>query len=250
MTGNPLWNCPDCGAPCNTPRELRVHRAYEHAAARAWPFGSLTPGKYGLILADPPWNYETWSERGKGKSADRHYSCMSLAEIQALPVADLAAADCVLCMWATFPMLPHAIQTIAEWGFAYVAGGAWGKLGKAESGVDPEAVDGAPALSFGAGYWFRSAAEAFLLAKRGRPPIGSRAERNLILSPRREHSRKPDEMYGILERLAPDVPRLELFARQSAPDWDCWGNEIGKFAAQKQRSQHGGNNRGDSQSLP
>jgi N6-adenosine-specific RNA methylase IME4 len=183
-----------------------------------WPFDALTPMKYGVILADCPWRFELRSERGNGKSPQGEYSCMSLEEIMALPVHQLAARDCWLWMWATAPMLPQAIMTMGAWGFRYVSAGPWAKQSKTGR-----------KWAFGTGYVFRSAAEFFLLGAMGSPACKSHSERNLIVAPVREHSRKPDEAYEMLERIAPKAWRCELFARQRRPGWDAWGNEVGKF---------------------
>lgn len=185
----------------------------------SWPFGALTPMKYGAILADPPWRFELRSERGEGKSPQSEYGCMSLDDIMALPVHQLAARDCWLWMWATAPMLPQAIATMSAWGFRYVSAGPWAKQSKTGR-----------KWAFGTGYVFRSAAEFFLLGAMGSPQCGSHSERNLIVAPVREHSRKPDEAHEMLERIAPKAWRCELFARQRRPGWDAWGNQTDKFS--------------------
>lgn len=87
-----------------------------------WPFGGLKPGHYGAIYADPPWSYVTWSAKGTGRSAEQHYATMDEEEISNLPVSDLAADNCVLFLWVTWPMLPQALRTIAAWGFDYKTG--------------------------------------------------------------------------------------------------------------------------------
>jgi N6-adenosine-specific RNA methylase IME4 len=184
-----------------------------------WPFHGLTPGKYSLISADPPWRFVTRSDKGHGKSPESHYPCMSLDAIKALPVAALAAPDCALIMWGTFPLLPAALDTLDAWGFRYCTGGAWAK----QSSTGRK-------LAFGTGYVYRSAAEFWLVGKRGNPKARSRSIRNLILAPVREHSRKPDQMHTDLESLF-DGPRCELFARQARPGWDIWGNQTSKFTA-------------------
>lgn len=182
-----------------------------------WPFTGLLPRSYGLIYADPPWLYEGYSERGNGKNPARHYACMPLDEIKALPVSDLADPDgCACVMWATAPLLPAAIATLEAWGFAYSSAGAWAKM-SARGG-----------MAFGTGYRYRTAAEFFLLGTRGKPRQTSRSIRNLIIAPTREHSRKPDQMYVDLEAQWPG-PRVELFARTRRPGWDSWGTEVDRF---------------------
>ena len=120
-------------------------------------------------------------------------------------------------MWATAPMLPHAIETLAAWGFAFKSAGTWAK--QSSTGTK---------WAFGPGYCFRSAAEFFLLGTIGKPVQRSKSVRNLIVAPVREHSRKPDEMRAMCEQLW-DGPFIELFARQSAAGWRSWGNQIDKF---------------------
>jgi N6-adenosine-specific RNA methylase IME4 len=170
---------------------------------------------YSVILADPPWTFATYSRKGKGRSAEAHYDCMSLADLKALPVADWAAPDCALFLWATDPSLPQALGVIEAWGFAYkTVAFTWAKTTK----------DGA-GFPIGCGYWTRANPEQCLLATRGRPQRLSRAVPQLILAPRREHSRKPDQVYERIEALVPG-PYLELFARAPRAGWHAWGNEV------------------------
>jgi N6-adenosine-specific RNA methylase IME4 len=170
---------------------------------------------HGVILADPPWTFATYSRKGKGRSAEAHYDCMSLADIKALPVADWAAPDCALFLWATDPSLPQALGVIEAWGFAYkTVAFTWAKTTK----------DGA-GFPIGCGYWTRANPKQCLLATRGRPQRLSRAVPQLILAPRREHSRKPDESYERIEALVPG-PYLELFARAPRAGWHAWGHEV------------------------
>lgn len=182
-------------------------------------FGELSPAHYGLILADPPWRFSNFSEKGEAKNPVAHYDCMSLEAIKALPVMDLAAPDCALVMWATAPMLPEALETMAAWGFTYKTGGSWAK----QSSTGEK-------WAFGTGYIFRSATEPYLVGTRGKPAVLSRSIRNLIVAPVREHSRKPDEMHRHCEALFAG-PRCELFARERRDGWDCWGNQTDKFEA-------------------
>ena len=182
-----------------------------------WPFGEeLKPFSYDLIMADPPWSFDNWSPAGELKNAKHHYRCMPIEDIRALPVGHLAAPDCCLFLWATWPLLLEATAVMQAWGFTYLTGGAWHK----------RTVNGKTA--FGTGYRARCASEPFLLGFIGNPAT-SRAERNLIEGVVREHSRKPEEAFAWAERYMPHARRLELFSRQSRPGWDCWGNESGKF---------------------
>lgn len=181
-----------------------------------WPFAGINPHSADLIMADPPWRFETRSEEGLGKSAQAHYACLGLDAIKSLPVLDLAAPHAVLWLWATNPMLPDAFEVLKAWGFAFKTAGHWVKTtthGK---------------IAFGTGYILRCAGEPFLIGTRGEPKT-SRSVRSVIMAPVREHSRKPDEAFAEAERLMPRARRLELFSRQSRPGWATWGNEAQKF---------------------
>lgn len=190
-----------------------------------WPFAHLTPMKYGAILADPPWSYSMRSEAGHAKSPHAHYDCMDLDAIKALPVHELAAGDCLLFMWSTWPHLPQAMEVMRAWGFTYKTGGAWHK----------QTATGKTA--FGTGYLFRSASEPFLIGTIGNPSIISRSERNIIVDDmptsiealRREHSRKPPQAREILDRLLPQAFKAELFGREAWDGNDVWGNQTDKF---------------------
>lgn len=172
--------------------------------------------KFQVILADPPWVFKTYSEKGQGRSAERHYPTMGTDAICALPVADLADTDCTLFLWATMPMLSSAFDTIRAWGFTYkTAAFVWVKQNRKT-----------PTLFQGMGYWTRSNAEICLLATKGRPKRVSAGVHQVILSPVEQHSKKPDEARERIVALMGDVPRVELFARQKTPGWDVWGNEV------------------------
>lgn len=174
--------------------------------------------KYPTIHADPPWDFQNRSKKGEGRNAKRHYSCMSIDELAALPIDFCAAGDCVLLMWATYPMFPQALQLLGRWGFTYkTMGFTWVKTNP-KSGT----------FFKGLGYWSRANPEPCLLATRGRPQRMSNNVDQLIVAPRRQHSRKPEETYGRIERLVAG-PYLDLFSRQQRPGWDCWGNEVDKF---------------------
>jgi N6-adenosine-specific RNA methylase IME4 len=188
-----------------------------------WPFGTLEPFAFDLIMADPPWRFDLWSERGEEKSPQAQYATMDLDAIKALPVADLAAQDCLLWLWATFPMLPDALAVMDAWGFRYVTGGAWAKRTRHDK------------AAFGTGYVLRSSCEPFLIGKIGDPKT-TRAVRNivttealLIEAEALGHSRKPADAYAAAEALMPDARRADLFSRRSRPGWEAWGNEAGKF---------------------
>ena len=172
--------------------------------------------KYNVILADPPWSFRAWSSKGMGRSAEQHYPTMRLEDIKALPVSDLAAGDCVLFLWATFPMLKEALEVIDTWGFTYkTVAFTWVKENRKS-----------PGLVWGLGYWTRANAEVCLLATRGSPKRQSAAVHQVILSPIERHSKKPDAVRERIVALMGDVTRVELFARQETPGWDVWGNEV------------------------
>lgn len=186
------------------------------------PFSELPTASAGVILADPTWSFSTFSKKDISKSPDAKYGCMSVADIAALPVRSLAnPAGCVLILWATAPMLHEAFRVMGRWGFTFKSAGAWAKQSK-----------GGRKLAFGTGYIYRSAAEFWLLGTIGHPKSQVRNVRNLILAPVREHSRKPDEMRREIERQWAG-PYIELFARERAPGWESWGNEVHKFSAKE-----------------
>lgn len=144
---------------------------------------------------------------------------MSIADIAALPVVDMAADDCTLFLWAVRPLLPEALDVGRAWGFTYkTTAFTWAKTTR---------VSGA--WHMGLGYWTRANPEDCLLFTRGHPRRLAKDVRQLIVAPVREHSRKPDEVYARVERLV-GGPYLEMFARQQWPGWTVWGNETGKFA--------------------
>lgn len=190
-------------------------------------------GNYRLIYADPPWTFATYSRKGKGRSAEAHYDCMSLEEIKILPVAEWAAADCVLLMWVTDPMLPKAIEVMGTWGFTYkTVGFYWAKTayhGTASPIYDPRN------WPIGTGYWTRANPEQCLLATRGYPKRLSADVRKLIVSSRRQHSRKPDEAYSRIEALCAG-PYLEMFARNAWPKWDHWPDDVTGIEPRRWRS--------------
>ena len=179
-------------------------------------FDGLPLFGYDLIMADPPWKFENWSEAGEHKNASAKYDCMELADIKALPVGHLADKDCILWLWATHPLHREAFDVCDAWGFKYVTGGVWVK----------RTVKGN--LHFGTGYRLRSASEPFLIATNGNPATAKNV-RTVVEGVAREHSRKPKEAYVIAEKYMPHARRLDLFSRQSRPGWDNWGNEKNKF---------------------
>jgi N6-adenosine-specific RNA methylase IME4 len=171
--------------------------------------------KFSAISADPPWQYETYSGKGKDRAAERHYDTSSLDQIKTLPVAALAADNCVLFMWAVMPQLPEALEVIRAWGFEYkTAGFCWLKNNRSGEG-----------FFTGLGYWTRANAELCLLATRGKPTRLNADVHQVLISPVAEHSRKPDEVACRIERLV-SGPYLELYARRPRAGWMVWGNQI------------------------
>lgn len=172
--------------------------------------------KYQIIYADPPWQYCVRSEKGYGRSAERHYPTMSVDELSKLPVKELADGNCALFLWVTFPVLNRIYDLISAWGFEYkTVAFVWVKQNRKNS-----------SLFWGLGSWTRSNAEICLLAIKGQPKRISAKIHQVIISHIREHSRKPDEVRERIVELMGDLPRIELFARQKVPGWDCWVNEI------------------------
>lgn len=172
--------------------------------------------KYLALLADPPWDYRVWSKTDTGRTAKCHYPTMNIKDICALPVANIAAPDSALFLWATYPNLPEAFEVIKAWGFAYkTVAFTWVKRCKKS-----------PGWFVGLGHWTRANAEICLLATKGHPKRVSKSVRQIIDAPLEAHSKKPDEVRGRIVALMGDVTRIELFARQRAEGWDAWGNEV------------------------
>lgn len=190
--------------------------------------------KYNIIYADPPWSYRAWSSKEKGRSAESHYPTMSIEDIKALPVSQLAAKDCILFLWITFPLLQEAWSIMEAWGFTYkTVAFVWVKqCRKSEN------------LFLGMGYWTRSNAEICLLATKGNPKRISKNVKQIIISHLEEHSKKPDAARDRIVDLAGDLPRIELFARQTTPGWDVWGNEVDSTLELNSISTEGGKTHG------
>jgi N6-adenosine-specific RNA methylase IME4 len=197
----------------------------------------LPRGHFGAILADPPWRFRTWNKatavqkvgsKSTYTSSCVHYGTMAIDDIRALPVGELAAEDCCLFLWITWPNLEDALSVMAAWGFAYkTCAFAWLKAHAGQLELFQDDV----ADQMGLGYWTRANSEVCLLATRGRPKRLNADVRQAIIEPRREHSRKPDCIHARIERLVAG-PYLECFARQRQPGWTVWGLEVDKFAMQ------------------
>ena len=171
--------------------------------------------KYKIIYADPPYYFKSYSKKGENRNATQHYNCMEFDDILQLPINNIADVDCVLFIWVIDPFLERAFEIINKWGFKYkTVAFTWIKQNKSSG------------FFTGLGYWTRANPEQCLLATKGNPKRISKAVRQLIISKRQEHSKKPDEIRNRIVELMGDLPRIELFARQKILGWDSWGNEI------------------------
>lgn len=171
---------------------------------------------FNVIYADPPWHFQVYSQKGAGRCAENHYPTMKIQDIAALPIERIAAKDCALFMWVTFPLLKEAFAVLDAWGFSYkTIAFVWVKQNRKT-----------PSLFWGLGYWTRANAELCILATKGHPKRQSCGVHQVIVSPIEVHSKKPDIVRDRIVELMGDVSRVELFARQSTPGWDVWGNEV------------------------
>lgn len=168
----------------------------------------VTPSKkFKVIYADPPWDIHQKGARG----AAQHYDLMTLDRIEDMPIADLADDNATLLLWVTNGALPAGLEVMKAWGFEYKTNAAWDKY------------------YMGLGLYFRGSHELLLHGTRGKAPFKFHGQRSTLQFPRESHSTKPSEMIPLIERVLPDGPYLELFARQrpnSHRDWSVWGNEI------------------------
>ena len=174
--------------------------------------------KYNIIYADPPWEYNSRANHKTkfGCGACGYYDLMSMDEIKSLPIPDLSADNCALFMWCTFPFLEKQIELFKHWGFKYkTVGFTWIKTNPRNKNP-----------FFGVGYYTKSNAEVCLLGIKGKMKPVSNKVSSVIISPRREHSRKPDEARNKIVELFGNMPRLEMFAREKTEGWDAWGNEV------------------------
>ncbi len=170
-------------------------------------------GGFDVILADPPWRFASNSESKPGRNAIRHYRCMKVGEIEALPVKAIAAPDALCLMWVTVPFAERAFRVLRAWGFAYGSQLVW------------------PKTRIGTGYYARNRHELLYIGRRGRFPVELPAmfPDSIIPGEQREHSRKPGWVHEQIERRFPETRRLEMFARAQRPGWAAFGNEIDKF---------------------
>ena len=166
----------------------------------------LPDGVYDIFYVDPPWRYD-FSET-RTRAIETNYPTMTLEDICDLEIP--SSENSVLFLWATNPKLEEALQVIKSWGFTYKTNLAWIKD------------------RIGMGYWFRGQHELLLVATKGKysPPEQSVRRSGVLESPRRDHSQKPDELYKIIETYFPNGKYIELFARNTRPNWSSWGNEV------------------------
>lgn len=167
--------------------------------------------RYGVIIADPPWPYDNPKDHDP-RMGGYTYQPMTLDEIQAIPVAELAGDNCILFLWGTWPKLPQVIRMIGAWDFEYVTGFPWVKTTR----------DGRPV--YGIGHWVAGCSEYVLIGRRGKVSPPSTDNYLGLVGPAFEHSRKPDDVHDLAETLP--GPYLELFARRPRPGWTVFGDAI------------------------
>lgn len=174
-----------------------------------------TDRKYSIIYADPPWSYKDKALAGN-RGAGCKYSVMNTKDICNIPIKEIVADDCILFMWVTMPKLNECLEVIKSWGFEYKTSAfVWIKQNKKSE-----------SLFMGMGRWTRANAEICLLATKGKPKRIDASVHSVIVSRIEEHSKKPNEARKRIIDLVGDLPRIELFARQYADGWDCWGDEV------------------------
>lgn len=180
-------------------------------------FTPLRMFSYDAAVVDPPWLFDLRSEKGEEKSPQAQYDCMSDADILAMRVGDLIAADGWVFLWTMTPKLPLAFMCLERWGLTYKSRMSWLKTTKNDK------------LRWGPGYIVRSLHEDVLIARAGKPRY-NHAMPSVFRGLAREHSRKPDVFYQMVDAFLPEhARRVDLFGRQSRPGWDVWGKEATKF---------------------
>lgn len=175
-----------------------------------------TENKYNIIYADPPWHYNTWRD-GMG-TAEKHYKTMKVEEIVNMKdtIKNISEKDCVLFLWVTFLCLLDGLKVMKEWGFKYkTCGFNWVKRNKISD-----------TWFFGLGHWTRANSEICLIGTKGTIKRKSNKVSQIIDTHIEEHSKKPAIVRDKIVELVGDMPRIELFARQTVDGWDCWGNEV------------------------
>jgi N6-adenosine-specific RNA methylase IME4 len=197
------------------------------AAFTHWAQVNRPQGGCRGVLIDCPWTFDNYSAKGELKNPKAHYPCVTMEELERLPVAMIAASNAAVWSWATSPLLDQQIACLKKWGCRYVACEAWAKGSKNSTG---EPGDNSWKGGFGPGYVRRICAEFVLIGAFGRPDWlpGCRSLRNAFFDAQREHSRKPDSQYARVEASVIG-PYCEIFSRSNRADWIHFGNETGKF---------------------
>ena len=172
--------------------------------------------KYNIIYADPPWTYRDKAHAGK-RGVEYKYPTMTIEDIKNLPVQQIIGDDCILFLWVTWPLIQEGLDTLRSWGFEYkTIGFIWIKKNK-KAGTN----------FWGMGNWTRSNSEPCLIGIKGKPQRINASVHSVIESPIQIHSRKPSKARENIVCLVGDLPRIELFARESnLGEWDVWGNEV------------------------
>ncbi len=173
-----------------------------------------TNKKYDIIYADPPWRYEN-PKNNDPKMGGCTYNTMTMDELYRLPIREIASDNCALFMWVTMPKLIEGLSLIKSWGFEYrTCAFCWVKQNPSGNGIYS-----------GLGHWTNGNAELCLFAKKGSPKRIHKNVKQIVISPRGRHSAKPPEVRERIVSLLGSIPRIELFAREYAEGWDCWGDE-------------------------
>lgn len=188
-------------------------------------FDQIPRGRYGVVYADPPWHHRSYSAKGQARSPSSHYKTMTIEDICAMPVGELAANDCWLVLWTTQPHLEQALRVMHSWGFKYSSiFQFWFKLNPRAASVLFMILSD---FHRGMGFTTRKNVEFMILGRRGKAKRQRKDIPDFIIAARRQHSRKPDSVPATVEAFAAG-PYLELFGRESRPGWDTYGNEVDK----------------------
>lgn len=193
------------------------------AKLESGPLAGLRRGHYGVIYADPPWSFKTFSNVDRGtvphRTDEAPYLPMTRDELLALPVSEISRKDCILHLWTISSHIDQAFELAVAWGFTFKSlGFIWVKTQKG----DPEAP------KMGMGKWLRQEGEISLLFTKGKPSRTGAGVRQVLMEPARQHSRKPDGFYERIETLT-DGPYVEMFSRATREGWDAMGDQVGKF---------------------
>ncbi|MCA0421919.1 MAG: hypothetical protein LCH61_01120 [Proteobacteria bacterium] len=184
-------------------------RSLDESAIRAL----CPPGGFQIVLADPPWRFQSNSDDRPGRNPRRHYQTMRLEEIEAIPVKEMCAKDALLLMWVTVPFAELSLRVVNAWGFRYKSQLVW------------------PKGRIGTGYYARNEHELVSICRRGKFALNRAIfPTSIIPGARREHSRKPDWVHEQIEAKFPEASKVELFARAPRPGWVALGNDTERFS--------------------